>query len=526
MLSILNAIGEGVCLLDARGRMIWSNEVLGTWHAGLLDRIAELCRDRGGPLLAPVRPSISNPDGTAQADVLTANLILGDREFEVTLRPLTLTVPAAGPTPASAAAVAEPSDAGQTGGMHRKHLAAVVRDVSASRAFRRKIEAIDAAGASLVEIDAEAVRKLNPHERLKALENKIVRLAHELLNFDHFAIRLLDEKTGKLELVLGAGLPPEFNLFDIYARTTGSGISGFVAATGRSYVCPDVAKDDLFLPGVTGARSSLTVALRLHDKVIGILNVESLQPNGFTETDRQLAEIFARYIAMALHILDRLVVERSTTNQHVSGRVAHELEEPLKDILQVVGLLQQQAEGDEVAVRALDRIQADVVSIQDRVRACALGPTTLLGVEKALADRTVDPLFEGRSILVADDEIKIRRIIGDVLRHRGCEVTVCESGSEAMEAIAARQRQGLAFDMVISDIRMPDRNGYEVFAAARRAFGEIAVILMTGFGYDPHHSIVRASQEGLQAVLFKPFQVERLLDEVRKTFLARAPKAQ
>ena len=39
---------------------------------------------------------------------------------------------------------------------------------------------------------------------------------------------------------------------------------------------------------------------------------------------------------------------------------------------------------------------------------------------------------------------------------------------------------------------------------------------MTGFGYDPNHSIVRASQEGLQAVLFKPFKVDQLLTEVRR----------
>jgi hypothetical protein len=42
------------------------------------------------------------------------------------------------------------------------------------------------------------------------------------------------------------------------------------------------------------------------------------------------------------------------------------------------------------------------------------------------------------------------------------------------------------------------------------------VLLMTGFGYDPHHSIVRASQEGLACVLFKPFEVSHLLNEVRK----------
>jgi len=45
---------------------------------------------------------------------------------------------------------------------------------------------------------------------------------------------------------------------------------------------------------------------------------------------------------------------------------------------------------------------------------------------------------------------------------------------------------------------------------------------MTGFGYDPNHSIVRASQEGLHAVLFKPFKVAQLLAEVRKALQVAA----
>ena len=43
---------------------------------------------------------------------------------------------------------------------------------------------------------------------------------------------------------------------------------------------------------------------------------------------------------------------------------------------------------------------------------------------------------------------------------------------------------------------------------------------MTGFGYDPNHCIVRASQEGLAAVLFKPFKVDQLLTEVRRALAA------
>jgi FixJ family two-component response regulator len=74
---------------------------------------------------------------------------------------------------------------------------------------------------------------------------------------------------------------------------------------------------------------------------------------------------------------------------------------------------------------------------------------------------------------------------------------------------------------VISDIRMPDRNGYEVYRRAKELDANLPVILMTGFGYDPHHCIVRASQEGLQSFLFKPFRATQLLDVLRKTLAAR-----
>lgn len=250
-----------------------------------------------------------------------------------------------------------------------------------------------------------------------------------------------------------------------------------------------------------------------------------MQPAAFGGEDLQLAEIFARYVAVAVHTLDLLVVERSTTNQNVSGRVAGQLDEPLRDITMVVEALSRQALGDAAATSAVQRIRADVQAIRERLSECAQGPGTLLGVEKALADRTADPLLVGKQVLVSDDEPRIRQIIGEVLRHRGCEVVLCDNGASAIEQIEAAAAKGRRFDLVVSDIRMPDRNGYEVFAAARRCSTGVPVILMTGFGYDPHHSIVRASQEGLQAVLFKPFEVEKLLIEVRQALASGKPGA-
>jgi FixJ family two-component response regulator len=49
----------------------------------------------------------------------------------------------------------------------------------------------------------------------------------------------------------------------------------------------------------------------------------------------------------------------------------------------------------------------------------------------------------------------------------------------------------------------------------------VPLVLMTGFGYDPGHSIVKARQAGIDLVLFKPFRVDQLLDTVEKSVARR-----
>ena len=505
-ITLLNAIGEGVCLSDAGGTALWGNDFFRSLPASLRERISGAVRE-SAQLFAEQRAS---SDGAADASSLQDSTCKfefstedGQRFFEVYVTP-----------------APEKPDADGHMDAGRAEVAAVIRDVTASRRIRTKMNAIDAAGCELVNFEAEEVRRLNAVERLRYLQQKITRYNKDLLNFDHFAIFLTDLTTSKLELVISEGLPKEIEDLDLYIEREGSGISGFVALTGESYIARDVSADERFLPGLAGAQSSLTVPLKLNDRVIGIMDVESGRPGAFTEEDRQFAEIFGRHIAIALHMLDLLVAERSTTNESVSGRVQGELDEPLEDIVHEADwLLDETKARDPKVAEHIAKIKQDVESIRRRVKDVAEGPHTLLGVERAMHDRTKDPLLVGRRVLVADDALKIRRIIGDVLRNRGCEVTVCENGGEAIayiDEVAGGSRS--AFEVVISDIKMPDRNGYEVFASSRKSMPGVPVILMTGFGYDPHHSIVRASQEGLQSVLFKPFQIEQLIDQVRQVF--------
>ncbi len=540
--AMLGAIGEGMCLAAADGRIVWANGRFRAFDEQTRARISQVCRlaaQRFNDLQRDPKTAIG--PGSGQAGAAGAGGVKGAsvtsrrfevaspdeaKYYEVVVSPVSGSFGDGGLGPPAAMGTA----GGVNGPGRIERVAAVVWDVTAARRMQQKMDAIDRAGSELVRLDAELIRRMHVGERLKLLEEKIVKFSHDLLHFDHLAIRLVDERTGRLELVIASGLPPEAMEVELFARREGNGIMGYVAATGRSYLCGDVTQDPRYVMGLHNARSSLTVPLRLHDKVIGAFNVESEKVNAFTEEDRQFAEMFATHMALALHILDLLVLERCATGESVAGTVEGELSEPLDDIVHEADWLRDAAEHDPKLREHIDRIKSDVEAIRRRVREAAEGPQTILGAEKALSDLSIDPALVGKRVLVADDEGRIRQTVRDLLRTRGCTVVVCENGAQAIGALeaslpavtSAPDGDGAGrvstrkFDLVISDIRMPDRNGYEVFAAARRIDPGLPVILMTGFGYDPHHSIVRASQEGLQCVLFKPFQVERLLEEVKK----------
>jgi DNA-binding NtrC family response regulator len=91
-----------------------------------------------------------------------------------------------------------------------------------------------------------------------------------------------------------------------------------------------------------------------------------------------------------------------------------------------------------------------------------------------------------------------------------------ETARDAQEAIAlARQTP---YSAAVVDIRLPDLDGYETYRRLREVQPGLPIILMTGFGYDPSHSIVKARQEGLRTVLYKPFRADRLQEAIEAAF--------
>jgi FixJ family two-component response regulator len=73
-----------------------------------------------------------------------------------------------------------------------------------------------------------------------------------------------------------------------------------------------------------------------------------------------------------------------------------------------------------------------------------------------------------------------------------------------------------SYSAVIADISLPDMSGYDLLTQLQEIMNNAPLILMTGFGYDPGHSIVKARQAGLHenAVLYKPFRLDQLIETV------------
>jgi len=506
--ALLDALGEAVCLFEAPSRLLWANRVFLSLDGVTRDKTLDACK-RVAQRMDETALSALPPSARVATQRLQVQTEDG-RTYEAIVSPV------------------DPAPGAPVGGA-LSQVAVALRDVTEMHRTQQKIDTLDRAGAELVRLEAEQVRQMHVHDRLEFLRKKIVTLAHDLLQFDHFAIWLLDPESQKLEPVITTGLAEGVQDIRLFAAREGSGISGFVASTGRSYICHDASKDKRYIRGLDTPGSSLTTPLMLNDRVIGVFNVESAKTGAFTEDDRHFAEIFSRYVAMALHMLNLLVSERIATSETTTGRMAETLQEPLNDLAVEAEWLKEQAAADPSMLRHVDRIQRDIEAMRRRIQDVARGPKTILGVEKELEESREDPLLSGRRVLVADDDIEIRDLIRDVLKKRGAKVTTSRTGAEAIREIehatATKDDDGprQGFALIISDIKMPDRNGYEVFSSARHRDTTLPVILMTGFGYDPHHSIVRASQEGLQCVLFKPFQIEKLIEEVHKAMMGPTP---
>lgn len=476
---ILQALTDGVALIDLDLKVTWANPAFEAWCGGP-------AAGRGfyealgspeilGPDYCPFHTALAGKSVTTRLHCRTNRYL----DLHVT--------PVVGPD------------------QKVNQLIGLARDVTAESQQAQKLDALHKAGRELAALSADQLADMCIEERVELLKLNIRKFTHDLLHYDVIEIRLLDRATNRLEPLLQEGMSPEAINRVLYAEIQGNGVTGFVASTGKSYLCPDTANDPLYIEGAPGARSSLTVPLLFAEQVIGTFNVESPEPNAFTEEDLQFTEMFSRELASAIHTLELLTAEkRSTTSQSIEA-ISREVALPVDDIL-------------GAATAVLDRYIGHDREMADKLRQVIAGARAIkqciqkLGEDLAPPGAPAGPAepehprLKGMRVLVADNDDRVRRSAHGILGRWGCVVETARDGQEALTMARLS-----TYDAILADIRLPDLSGYDVYRRLREAQPRARVVLMTAYGYDPSHSIVKARQDGLRHVLYKPFRVDQLL---------------
>jgi len=490
---MLRDMPEGVALLDSDLRVLWANRRLLEWSGGsdpgsLGDTFYSLLGNPEimGPDFCPFHTALATGEESNSTLQSEAN-----RFYQVHAAPVTY------------------PDAS-------RQLIVTVGDITEEILQQQKLAAIHQAGRELADLRPSEIFMMEVDERIDLLKENIRHYLSDLLNFEVIEIRLLEHATGNLMPLLSVGIDQEAADRQLFAQPHGNGITGYVAASGMSYVCNDVVNDPLFIPGVANARSSLTVPLILHDQVLGTINVESPERAAFSDSDLQFLEIFARDVAFALNTLELLVAQKANTAQQSCDAIHSAVALPVDEILNdAVNVMEGYIGHSPEVVDRLRRILQNARDIKQTIQQIGQRMTPLEAVPAGVQPPQ-HAILRGKRILVVDADEQVREDAHQLLERYGCIVETAHKGDEAVLMVRGSGGAG-GYDVIISDIKLPDYSGYQLMLRLGKIMDRVPMILMTGFGYDPGHSIVKARQHGLhpKGVLFKPFRLDQLVDVVK-----------
>jgi DNA-binding NtrC family response regulator len=119
-------------------------------------------------------------------------------------------------------------------------------------------------------------------------------------------------------------------------------------------------------------------------------------------------------------------------------------------------------------------------------------------------------------ILIADDEDSMRSLVSRAIAMDGHEIVTAQDGAEALEIIV---RENGAFDLLLTDIKMPLMDGIALALAVARDFPHLTILLMTGFADQ------RERASGLDAIVYdvitKPFAIADIRTAVADALASR-----
>ncbi len=169
--------------------------------------------------------------------------------------------------------------------------------------------------------------------------SRVAELVRKVIDYEIFGILLLNEKTQELRFRFQVGYTREFA--DRMRIKVGEGVTGIAAQRREAILVDDVANDPRYISGVPNVRSELAVPLIIKNRLIGVIDIESPQPNHFTEEHKRLLTLIGSRMAVGI---ENARLYTRTTRQARTLVLLNEIARELTSILNVDELLRRIAE--------------------------------------------------------------------------------------------------------------------------------------------------------------------------------------
>jgi len=274
---------------------------------------------------------------------------------------------------------------------------------------------------------------------------------------------------------------------------------------------PETEASLSFLAKDEGLNSMIAVPVFSKEKLWGILTAFSQEKYRFKEEDGEIITLFGGQMGQLL--------------EHFSQYIRDSLDEILVPILGSIELMNfRYRDRDAIPVQeildAQNRFKKRVLSYIAELEQGSLEQTINVGktkneeiklpsgdelnIEEVITIQgEKDSPPEEKKVLVIDDQPIVTDLLVNVLERMSYRSKVASRGREGVEMFEKER-----FDLVITDLGMPDISGWEVSKTIKQKNPHVPVILITGWGIDPDPDKMKESKVDL--VINKPFQIDQL----------------
>lgn len=345
----------------------------------------------------------------------------------------------------------------------------------------------------------------------------------EFLGIEHVAIHRLNASKTQLVLEYCSGFSEE-STRRLAELKTDDGILNRLMETRIPQVVNEIQQTEeglSFLARNDKLASMIALPLLSAGQVWGILTAYSREPFRFKQEDGRAINLFVGQLAELTEIfsrrlrdnLDEILVRLLGSLELMNYKFQKRTTVPVSEI---------EAEQNRMRDRVLSLLTDEEVRFisrpagqNEKAEAKIVLPSgDELNVEEVVnieGEKNVTP--RSKKVLVIDDQPIVTDLLVSVLERMAYQSQVASSGSAGLEMF---KKDG--FDLVITDLGMPDVSGWDVSKAVKERKPNVPVVVITGWGVDPDPNKLKESRVDL--IIHKPFQIDEL-EKIIRGFLEK-----